>query len=238
MISIIEEAKDWIDDLETLDKDAQLGFYSELFDLYQRVEGIMGDDTDDIFAGGYEYIIAAQLPIINDDESSLLPKKPVTTATVNEPSEYEYKEKYTKDQDPSVEKLAMPPIKPGELQLYQWDNGDAYDGASARIGIPPKLSETIRDYVKQLGIWDLMINTINNNPMPKNSTRFYTMKSPYEEGKTFTWSAKRPDNFYGSDVSTIFTSVCLPPPPPQQDTFTFLRSHATIILYCSATSIL
>ncbi|KAL7543508.1 hypothetical protein ACHAXR_012794 [Thalassiosira sp. AJA248-18] len=194
--SVIAEATEWVDDLES-DDETKRGFYKVLFDLYQRGEDIAAYDST-FFAGGYKYIVTAELPSLSS--------KPLTTV-VDAPIEYEYKERYEKDHDPAIEELAMPPIKPGELQEYKWANGDSYDGTSARIGIPPKLSETIRNYVKKLGIWDLMIHTMKDDPMPKNSTRFYTMASPYEDGKKFTWSAKRPDNFYGSDSNMHWFDV-------------------------------
>ena len=190
MFSLIEEAKEWVEFLKgEFDRKTEESFLSVLDSLNARVEQVM--DGEEVFTGGYDYVIAAEFPLI--------PDAPVTTAFPR-PIEYKGKRKYDKDHDPWVEKLAMPPIEPGEFQFYKWANGDAYDGVSARIGIEAKLADTIRDYIKELGIWDLIIDTITGDPMPKNSTRFYNIESIYEKGKNFTWSAKRPDNFYGSDV--------------------------------------
>ena len=191
LFSLIEEAKEWVEFLKgEFDSKTEESFLSVLDRFHTRVEQAM--DDEEMTTGGYDYVIAAEFPLKPDD--------PVTTA-VPRPIEYKGKRKYDKDHEPWVEKLAMPPIEPGEFQLYKWANGDSYDGVSARIGIPANLADTIRDYVKELGIWDLIIDTITVDPMPKNSTRFYNIESSYEKGKNFTWSAKRPDNFYGSDVS-------------------------------------
>ena len=133
--------------------------------------------------------------------------KPHAFLKVDEPTEYDPSTKYIRGKKPDVEELYLPKLAPGELQPHRWANGDPYDGTSARIGIHDRLAPIITEYVKKLGIWDLMIDTINNNPMPADTTRFYTVKSPYVEGREFTWSAKRPDNFYGSDVSSLYCSI-------------------------------
>ena len=196
-----------------------------LYDLLSRAEEYKY--AGDVFRGKNDYVIIAELPIMNssssssedcDDDDDDTTKNTCSTTTntankvhhqvddkeVTRPTMYEEKVKYVVDQNPTIEELAKPNLKPGEMAKYQWANGDEYDGMSALIGVPPHLVETITDYVKGLGIWDIMIDTITKNPMPPDSTNFYNVTSPYGNGeRTFTWSAKRPDNFYGSDVSVL-----------------------------------
>lgn len=206
-----------------------------LYDLLSRAEGYKY--AGDVFRGKNDYVIIAELPIMNSSSSSsedcddddnvddgTIPKNTCSTMNtankvhhqvddkeVTRPTMYEEKVKYVVDQNPTIEELAKPNLKPGEMAKYQWANGDEYDGMSALIGVPPHLVETITDYVKGLGIWDIMIDTITKNPMPPDSTNFYNVTSPYGNGeRTFTWSAKRPDNFYGSDVSrSLFCLIML-----------------------------
>ena len=208
-----------------------------MYDLLSRAEEYKY--AGDVFRGKNDYVIIAELPIMNsssstseddcDDDDNVddgtIPKNTcsmmntannkvhhqVDDTEVPRPTMYEYKVKYVVDQNPTIEELARPNLKPGEMAKYQWANGDEYDGMSALIGVPPHLVETITDYVKGLGIWDIMIDTITKNPMPPDSTNFYNVTSPYGNGeRTFTWSAKRPDNFYGSDVSrSLFCFIML-----------------------------
>lgn len=147
-----------------------------------------------VYAGERQYIIAAELPASGKDKRSL-PK-------VDEPTIYEPKPAYVVDTEPKVEKLDETPVPPGKMVVHKWGNGDPYDGLGARIALPPQLVPTITKYVKDLGLWDMMIDMIKNDPMPQDSTRFFNVTSPYGgEGRNFSWSAKRPDNFYASDVS-------------------------------------
>ena len=194
-----------------------------LYDLLLRADEYKFEG--DVFRGNNEYVIIAELPISssdgcvddnNENEDHTVKNTCSTMNTakkvhqvddnkeVTRPTMYEEKVRYVVDQDPAIEELAKPKLKPGEMAKYQWANGDEYEGMSALIGISPHLVETITDYVKGLGIWDIMIDTITKNPMPPDSTNFYNVTSPYGNGeRTFTWSAKRPDNFYGSDVSVL-----------------------------------
>ena len=85
---------------------------------------------------------------------------------------------------------------------HKWANGNKYDGLGARIGIHPQLAPTITQYVKDLGLWDMMINIVKIDPMPQDTTMFFNVTSLYGgEGRNFSWSAKRTDIVYGSAVS-------------------------------------
>ncbi|KAK1733850.1 hypothetical protein QTG54_015377 [Skeletonema marinoi] len=142
-------------------------------------------------------MIAAQLPNNNSDDDGGEEEHAVLP-TVDTPTPYTPKEKYRADRDPNVEQLQFPPLAPGVLETYKWANGDPYDGLSARIGIPPQLKDTIIAYAKGLGIWDIILNTMEpENQMRPDSTKILTVASPYS-GQNFTWSVKRPDNFEGS----------------------------------------
>ena len=194
IFGLVETTKEWIQDMPASDgmKGSMYAILLELLDSAEELNGNQEFDTP-VFPSGNDYIIVAQMPTSAAD--ALFP-----TLQVEGPSEYVEREQYDKDYSPKVEELAKPKLAPGEMKLYEWANGDAYDGASAVIGIPPQLIPTLTDYVKGLGIWDIMVDTIKNDPMPPDSVRFYNVTSPLGDGdRTFTWSAKRPDNFYGSD---------------------------------------
>mmetsp|Transcript_19450 Transcript_19450/g.42294 ORF Transcript_19450/g.42294 Transcript_19450/m.42294 type:complete len:820 (-) Transcript_19450:205-2664(-) len=193
MTTTISEVYDWLSGLPDTVPGAVKKTYGEMLDkLEARVEEVTANGP--VFAGEHDYIIAAQLPLSSSaKEKSILPM-------VDTPTMYEPKTHYKKDINPKVEELDTSPIGPGTMLEHRWANGDTYDGFSARIGIPDKLVSVLTEYVKDLGLWDLMIDTVYNKPMEPDSTRFYEFTSPYGNGeRNFTWSAKRPDNFKGSD---------------------------------------
>lgn len=204
--SYLEEIVEWVDELDTTENRGgeggggrivpsaamKHGYYQMCSDLLYKIEDLKEEEYEEAYTGGYDYVIAAQLPY--DDKSS---DKKKGMPTVDEPTTYTPREKYEPDRDPIVEELSFPPIAPGVLQPYQWANGDAYDGMSARIGIPPQLKSTIIEYVKALGIWDIIIDTMTKNQLPPDSTKILEVHSPYSD-QNFTWSIKRPDNFEGS----------------------------------------
>lgn len=208
--SYLEEIVEWVDELDTTENrgdgegggegrivpsaEMKHGYYQMCSDLLYKIEDLKEEEYDEAYTGGYDYVIAAQLPYDDIDESSVKKKG---MPTVDEPTTYTPREKYEPDRDPTVEELSFPPIAPGVLQPYQWANGDAYDGMSARIGIPPQLKSTIIEYVKALGIWDIIIDTMTKNQLPPDSTKILEVHSPYSD-QNFTWSIKRPDNFEGS----------------------------------------
>ena len=191
--SVLAEAKAWADDLavDSANNDVTRFLYEELLRVSDGIEHAEQIGADKIPAG-YAYVVAAELPLPDREEGSG-PGAPRMNAR---------KEPYEDDKDCAIEELDLRPLKRGEFQEYRWKNGDDYDGVAGRVGVPPHLASTIRDYIKKIGIWDLMIDTILNDPMGQDTTRFYTV--PSGDGKrNFTWSAKRPDNFYGSDVSLV-----------------------------------
>ena len=191
--SYLEETVEWIDELDTrkVSQEMKRTFYQLCSDLLYRLEDLREEGYEEVYTGSYEYMIAAKLPNNDDHQTILLP-------TVDSPTTFTPREKYRADRDPNVEELSFPPISPGVMETYKWANGDAYDGLSARIGIPPQLKETIIEYVKELGIWDIILNTMKpENQMRPDTTKILTLTSPYS-GQNFTWSVKRPDNFDGS----------------------------------------
>ena len=202
--SYLEEAVEWIDELDTtqrvVSEEMKRSYYQMCLDLLDRVDDLKeAGHYEEVDIGGYEYMIAAQLPLSNNDRSDVDDDANAAPPTVEKPTPYKPKEKYQPDQDPTVEQLQFPPLAPGVMETYKWANGDAYDGLSARIGIPPQLKDTIIEYVKGLGIWDIILNTMKpENQMRPDSTKILTVESPYS-GQNFTWSVKRPDNFFGSD---------------------------------------
>jgi len=198
--SYLEEAVEWIDELDTqrVSQDMKKSYYQMCLNLLDRVEDLKEAGYEEVDTGGYEYMIAAQLPKNDSDHDDDDDAHAAVLPTVETPTPYQPKEKYQADQDPNVEHLLFPPLAPGVMETYKWANGDAYDGLSARIGIPPQLKDTVIEYVKGLGIWDIILDTMKpENQMRPDSTKILTVKSPYS-GQNFTWSAKRPDNFYGT----------------------------------------
>jgi len=199
--SYLEEAVEWIDEMDTtqqrVSQEMKRSYYQLCSDLLYRVEDLKEGGYEEVYTGGYEYMIAAQLPNNNSDDDGGEEEHAVLP-TVDTPTPYTPKEKYRADRDPNVEQLQFPPLAPGVLETYKWANGDPYDGLSARIGIPPQLKDTIIAYAKGLGIWDIILNTMEpENQMRPDSTKILTVASPYS-GQNFTWSVKRPDNFEGS----------------------------------------
>jgi hypothetical protein len=186
---------EWVDELDTprVSQEMKKSYYQMCSDLLYRVEDLKEEGYEEVSTGGYDYVIAAQLPKNDDDSSD--DKHTVLPPTVDTPTPYIPREKYGADRDPNVEELSFLPIAPGVMETYKWANGDAYDGLSARIGIPPQLKDTIIEYVKKLGIWDIILNTMKEeNQMSPDSTKILTVTSPYS-GQNFTWSVKRPGNF-------------------------------------------
>ena len=193
MARTVGEAREWIDELELGDatEDVRRSYREVLIGLEEGVEGATEDGP--VFAGEHTYVVAAGYP-----------RPGATRSEVVMPTAYRLKQYYRRDKDPVPEGLSSGPLAPGVMEEYSWANGDPYDGFSARIGVPPGLGPALTEYVKGLGLWDLMIDTIYDNPMEPDETRFYNLTSPFGEGgRNFTWSAKRPGNFYGSDVSHV-----------------------------------
>lgn len=207
----IDTTAEWLQEIEELQLPVPPAIIHGYYEMLHQLERRAADATKDgpIFSGDSTYIIAASKrseeeeddneesggTVAGDNDGNKKQQPPPVATTVYVP-----KERYQKDLNPAVEELDTTPLAVGEMATYKWANGDAYDGFSARIGIPPELVETVTDYVKKMGLWDLMIDTVYNDPMEPDSTRFYNFTSPYvSDGRNFTWSAKRPDNFYGSD---------------------------------------
>ena len=185
----VVEAKALVDDLD-VSEDFRRSLYQMLLTLVDRIDSMTDYEIDAIPAGN-DYVIAAELPSPA--------KEPA--AAVEGPSPYVEMEAYEADHHPAIEELDAGRMARGTMEEYRWANGDPTNGLAGRVGVPPGLRDAIVGYVKGLGIWDLMIDTVLNDPMDLNTTRFYEVESPFGGGRYFTWSAKRPDNFYGSDVS-------------------------------------
>lgn len=207
IVAIVKQTTEWMDELDEWGEQLQ-DLYQICNDLLERAHDIvhmMDWDEEEvesdeeaesmpIFLAGHNYVIAALMP----DTSDMASSEPLPT--VGEPTMYEHRYRYSKDYEPEIEDMVKPDLKSGEMVEHKWANGDDYDGTSALIGIPPQMVEVLTDYVKGLGIWDIMVDTIMKNPMEPDNVRFYNVTSPFGNGeRTFQWSAKRPGNFYGSD---------------------------------------
>jgi len=141
-----------------------------------------------IYAGGNNYVIAAES---SAEGGRLMPSMP-------KPMEYREKEQYYADRDPEVEEMVSTPLKSGEVMKLTWANGDDYDGLSYRVGAESKMRKSIVGYLEKLGLWDIIQETMYDNPLPEDSTRFHRLPSPYDPTRTMTWGIKRPENYDGS----------------------------------------
>ena len=95
------------------------------------------------------------------------------------PTTYRPKRYSRRDKDPAHEGLSSGPLAHGAMEDYSWANRDLYDGFPERIGVPPGLGPALNKYTKGLGMWDIMIDTIYDNPMEPDETRFYNLTSPH-----------------------------------------------------------
>ena len=84
--SYLEEAVEWIDelDIERVSQEMKKTFYQMSLNLLDRVDELKEDGyPEEIYTGGYEYMIAAQLPK-NDHDDGLAVQPP----TVETPTHY------------------------------------------------------------------------------------------------------------------------------------------------------
>ena len=187
--SKLKDALAWIEDSELMTSETKEHFESLVHSLSEQAEEATEDGP--VYAGGNEYIIAAEISA-EDVEAR---------TTVPYPVDYATKERYWPDRQPEVEEMVTTPLVPGEIMKLTWANGDDYDGLSYRVGVERKLQKAIVDYLKKLGLWDIIHETMYDNPLQEDSTRFHRLPSPYDPSRTMTWGVKRPSNYDESAVS-------------------------------------
>ena len=75
-----------------------------------------------------------------------------------------------------VYELATKPLKPGELELMRWKhNGKPICKHCYRVGMPPKLTQHIRDFADERGITKLYEKLLYNDILDTNEwTTFET----------------------------------------------------------------
>lgn len=195
--SKINEALAWIEESELMPSETKEHFQSLVHSLSEQAEEATYDGP--VYAGGNEYIIAAELSAEGAEPQTTVPY----------PVDYTAKEQYWPDRQPKVEEMVTSPLMPGEIMKLTWANGDDYDGLSYRVGVERKLRKAIVDYLKKLGLWDIIHETMYDNPLQEDSTRFHRLPSPYDPSRTMTWGIKRPANYDGTAVSLAYRQVLI-----------------------------
>ncbi|KAL7540281.1 hypothetical protein ACHAXR_009997 [Thalassiosira sp. AJA248-18] len=107
-------------------------------------------------------------------------------------------------------KFLLPELKPGQAETLKWeDDGSIVQSYATRIGLPPQLVPTLTEYVKEMGLFDIMMNKIYDNPINPGEIEWYSFQSPYqkkgakesdETPRNFTWNVERPSKKWFSDA--------------------------------------
>ncbi len=107
------------------------------------------------------------------------------------------------------ERFLTPDLKPGHATLLRWANdGSIVQDYAARVGLPPQLIPTLRDYASGLGLLDIMMNMLYDDPLPPDGARWFTFQSPYQtvteedasKIRNLTWNVERPAKKWKSDM--------------------------------------
>ncbi|KAK1744209.1 hypothetical protein QTG54_004742 [Skeletonema marinoi] len=109
-------------------------------------------------------------------------------------------------------------LEPGQAELMRWEHdGSIVQDYAVRVGLPPDLVPTIKAYVKDMGLLDIMTNMLYDDPLSPGDAKWFTFQSPYQkanlaEGSTtdelrnFTWNVERPDKKWKSDMHWFNTA--------------------------------
>lgn len=106
-----------------------------------------------------------------------------------------------------------PDLKPGQADLLRWeDDGEIVQNYAARVGLPPQLVPTLKDYAEKMGLFDIMTNMLYDDPLPPDGARWFSFQSPYQKGveaeemRNFTWNVERPSKRWKSDMHWFNTA--------------------------------
>ena len=109
-------------------------------------------------------------------------------------------------------------LKPGEAELMRWEHdGSIVQDYAVRVGLPPDLVPTIKAYVKDMGLLDIMTNMLYDDPLSPGEAKWFSFQSPYQlemiaegsstdEIRNFTWNVERPDKKWKSDMHWFNTA--------------------------------
>ena len=106
------------------------------------------------------------------------------------------------------ERFLTPDLRPGQASLLRWANdGSIVQDYAARVGLPPQLIPTLRDYAAGMGLLDIMTNMLYDDPLPPDGAKWFTFQSPYQKDevdaskiRNFTWNVERPAKKWKSDM--------------------------------------
>lgn len=109
-------------------------------------------------------------------------------------------------------------LKPGEAELMRWEHdGSLVQDYAVRVGLPPNLVPTIKAYVKDMGLLDIMTNMLYDDPLAPGEAKWFSFQSPYQkqmiaegsstdEIRNFTWNVERPAKKWKSDMHWFNTA--------------------------------
>jgi len=104
-------------------------------------------------------------------------------------------------------------LKPGQVELLKWDDDKTIvQEYGARVGLPEHFVPTIKAYAKEMGLLEIMINKLYDNPLEPGGADWYSFQSPYQKGakegemRNFTWNVERPAKEWKSDMHWFNTA--------------------------------
>mmetsp|Transcript_9359 Transcript_9359/g.21104 ORF Transcript_9359/g.21104 Transcript_9359/m.21104 type:complete len:494 (-) Transcript_9359:987-2468(-) len=114
---------------------------------------------------------------------------------------------------PEFDHFLTPDLKPGQAELLRWDDdGSIVQNYAARVGLPPQLVPTLKEYAKEMGLLDIMTKMLYDDPLPPDGARWFSFQSPYQKGaeagemRNFTWNVERPAKKWKSDMHWFNTA--------------------------------
>lgn len=106
-----------------------------------------------------------------------------------------------------------PDLDPGQVDIIKWDDtGSVVQEYGARVGLPPQFVPTLKEYIKEMGLLDIMQNMLYDNPLPPDGVDWFSFQSPYQKGakdgemRNFTWNVERPAKKWKSDMHWFNTA--------------------------------
>mmetsp|Transcript_9919 Transcript_9919/g.17243 ORF Transcript_9919/g.17243 Transcript_9919/m.17243 type:complete len:481 (-) Transcript_9919:92-1534(-) len=124
-------------------------------------------------------------------------------------------EKQVKDDklSPEFGHFLTPELKPGQTDILRWEhNGKIVQDYAARVGLPQQLVPTLKQYAKEMGLFDHMTNMLYDDPLSPDGVRWFSFQSPYQKGaeasqmRNFTWNVERPAKNWKSDMHWFNTA--------------------------------
>ncbi|KAL9180641.1 hypothetical protein ACHAXT_011094 [Thalassiosira profunda] len=107
-------------------------------------------------------------------------------------------------------RFQAPDLQPGQLDLLKWnDDGSIVQDYAARVGLPPQLVPTLKDYARKMGLLEIMENMLYDDPLPPDGAKWFSFQSPYQkqgEMRNFTWNVERPAKKWKSDMHWFNTA--------------------------------